>query len=214
MDDQTHPADTAKVGDAFHDEDGVTWLLTDDGDDQPWRTSTWAKGRIWHARADACKRALTPLVPATATADGETAKYLAAMTRIADALRVAHGDRIDVDGLVRVAEAAAGALADREAALDAAAVGLPTPDASDPMWWRAAAQLMRNRPDWRLRSGDTSIALIFDREADRLDADAADRELAEQVAEDCRGNQWNASWEDVALAAIHAERDRAAKAGA
>ncbi len=281
---EQHPADTAKPGDAFRDENGATWLLTDDVDTYSWITSGVDKTQ-WRTTVDARERTLTPLVDASATpclaecskanyergwdaaiaekatADGEalgrlvrdvrdaeepghtctidgvliakvdtygqTAAYRAALTRIADALRVAHGDRIDVDGLVRVAEAAAGALADQEAALDAKAVGLPAPDAIRDLRQRVDAEVIdASDPAQLRRAADVVVAssvgipgqrnVLADAlraEADRLDVDAADRAKAEQIAEDV----WNSEQPTVStiidvvkkavLADIRAGRD-------
>lgn len=45
-----------------------------------------------------------------------------------------------------------------------------TPDAGNPEHWRFAADLIPGH--WRLRSGDTAVAGIFRREADRLESEA------------------------------------------
>lgn len=66
-----HPADTdtAKPGDAFRDEDGVTWMLTD-GCIPAWSTSRPVGGYREHYHSEARReRTLTPLVP-TLTPEG------------------------------------------------------------------------------------------------------------------------------------------------
>ena len=57
-----HPADTAKPGDAFHDEAGHTWVMDPDYN-TPWFTPIQVAGRSWHTTAEARERTLTPLVP-------------------------------------------------------------------------------------------------------------------------------------------------------
>lgn len=58
----THPADTAKPGDAFHDEAGHTWVMDPDYN-TPWFTPIQVDGRSWHTAAEARERTLTPLAP-------------------------------------------------------------------------------------------------------------------------------------------------------
>lgn len=60
-----HPADTAKPGDPYVDENGVTWILLGDlTSEKPWFTVSLALGNRWHSRDEARKHTLTPLVSA------------------------------------------------------------------------------------------------------------------------------------------------------
>ena len=61
----SHPADTAKPGDPYVDENGVTWILLGDlTSEKPWFTVSLALGNRWHSRDEARKHTLTPLVSA------------------------------------------------------------------------------------------------------------------------------------------------------
>ena len=59
-----HPADTAKPGDAFRDENGATWLLARNRATwcYPWLTLS-GHTALWHTSTDAHEHTLTRLVP-------------------------------------------------------------------------------------------------------------------------------------------------------
>ena len=149
-----HPADTAQPGDAFRDENGVTWLRADDGSGYPWITSRRVEGDRWHNSGDARERTLTPLIPALTAAGvdivAEWKKAAADRRAVADRLGVdCHIDAI-IPAIRRLqvraedADAAAAALtevgvppgrdmtlADAIRTLADTPVDIPAPDASD-----------------------------------------------------------------------------------
>ena len=130
-----HPADTAKPGDAFRDENGATWLLARNRATwcYPWFTLS-GHTALWHTSTDAHEHTLTRLVP-------------------------------EGDGVV-----------------DAEVI-----DVSDPAQLRRAAALVREvsyscTSEWEDELQEVSDFVAA--RADRLDVDAADRALAEQIAGD------------------------------
>lgn len=155
-----HPADTAKLGDAFRDENGATWLLTDDVDTYSWITSGVDKTQ-WRTTADAHEHTLTPLVPED---DGG----------------------VDVEVI----------------------------DVSDPAQLRRAADVVV-ASSVGIPGQRNVLADALRAEADRLDAEAADRAKAEQIARDHLGHgRWTATVRstqnaitEAVLAGIRAGRD-------
>lgn len=144
---------------------------------------------------------------------GQTAAYRAALTRIADALRVAHGSRIDVDGLVRAAKAAS----ETQGADWCTLTHFDTPDPSNPAQLRLVVALLDElRASGEMDGYQGSLAVIareLSIRADHLDADTADCELAETIARDYANSESGhdgiplVALVDVALAAIRAGRD-------
>lgn len=177
-----HPADQAKPGDAFRDENGVIWMLTADGDLRPWVTFE-RDGNSWHSLAIARAANLTRLVPEThdvrlATAHREDCmRYENLLEGYCEQLGVSHYNDISA------------AIARNRAALDAAAVGFPAPDASNPTDLRRAAaicdHLRASRElDDAYQAPLAKVAREICRYADRLEADAADHIKAVEFAED------------------------------
>lgn len=198
-----HPADTAQPGDAFHDEDGVTATATADGE---------ALGRLVRDVRDAEEPGYT------CTIDGVLIAKVDALTRIADALRVTHGSRIDVDGLVRAAKAAS----ETQGADWCTLTHFDTPDPSNPAQLRLVVALLDElRASGEMDGYQGSLAVIareLSIRADRLEADAADRALAEKIAREAvPPNAWvqfdrldgvvRESRIQTALAGIRAGRD-------
>ena len=173
-----HPADS-EPGDAFRDEDGVTATATADGE---------ALGRLVRDVRDAEEPGYTCTIDGVLIAKvdtyGQTAGYRAALTRIADALRVAHGSRIDVDGLVRAAKAAS----ETQGADWCTLTHFDTPDPSNPAQLRLVVALLDElRASGEMDGYQGSLAVIareLSIRADHLDADAADHIKAVEFAED------------------------------
>lgn len=190
-----HPADTARPGDAFRDENAVTWMKIDAPDvSPPWLTSRRVNGTRWYTTAEARERTLTPLVP-----EGSERSAMSTLHQMLGA----PGSVVD----------AVAKLIDRDAGY------FSEPDASDPVQLRHAVAILNklvNNPGPLVMAHVIDVAHELSRRADRLDVDVADRKLAEQIAEEKHHSP--GLWDDLheavresriqtALAGIRAGRD-------
>ncbi|AXH49035.1 hypothetical protein HOT72_gp076 [Gordonia phage Apricot] len=82
-----------------------------------------------------------------------------------------------------------------KAAYEKTTHALPEPDAGNPAHWRFAADLIPG--DWRLRSGDTAVSGIIQREADRLESEATADDAVEKAAQAYWQTQEDFDWDTV-----------------